>query len=109
MDGPWHHCKISIWIKDKLYNFRPQINQIAIDFIMIRERVIWEVFGKKLISYQKFDDGTIVGSGFLNPLVDRFRVITMFVAQAKFYKHYDSDHLDLEVDLKDTYIIHLCN
>jgi len=56
---------------------------------MIREKVIWKVFGKKLISYKKLDDGTIVGSGFLNPLVDRFRLITMFIAQAKFYKNYD--------------------
>jgi MoaA/NifB/PqqE/SkfB family radical SAM enzyme len=57
--------------------------------MMIRERVIWKVFGKKLISYKKLDDGRIVGIGFLNPLVDRFRLITMFIAQAKFYKNYD--------------------
>jgi hypothetical protein len=56
---------------------------------MIREKVIWQVFGKNLISYKKLDDGTVVGSGFLNPIVDRFRLITMFIAQAKFYKNYD--------------------
>jgi len=80
---------IRIWIKEKIYNLIAQINQLTINFIMIREKVIWKVLGKKLISYKKLDDGTVVGSGFLNPLVDRFRLITMFIAQAKFYKNYD--------------------
>ncbi|MFW9950387.1 MAG: radical SAM/SPASM domain-containing protein [Candidatus Thorarchaeota archaeon] len=56
---------------------------------MVRERIVWKLFGKRLVSYRKLEDGEIIGTGFLNPIIDRFRLITMFIAQAKFYKNYD--------------------
>ena len=56
---------------------------------MVRERIIWQLFGKRLVSYKQFDNGEVVGTGFLNPVVDRFRLITMIIAQAKFYNNYN--------------------
>ncbi len=56
---------------------------------MVRERIIWQLFGKRLVSYKKLDNGEIVGTGFLNPIVNRFRLITMLIAQTKFYKNYN--------------------
>ena len=54
---------------------------------MEREKVIWQIFGKKLISYKKTENG-IKGNGILNPIVDRFGLITMMIGQSKFYKNY---------------------
>jgi MoaA/NifB/PqqE/SkfB family radical SAM enzyme len=56
---------------------------------MIRERIIWQVFGKRLISYKQLDDGEVVGNGFLNPFIDRFHLITMLITQTKFYNNYN--------------------
>jgi MoaA/NifB/PqqE/SkfB family radical SAM enzyme len=55
---------------------------------MEREKVIWKLFGKKLLSYKKLETGEIVSTGFLNPIVNRFRLIMMTFAQANFYKKY---------------------
>jgi len=55
----------------------------------MREKVIWKLFGKQMLSYKKLENGEVIGSGILNPIFDRFRLITMFIAQAKFYKNYD--------------------
>ncbi|MFW9939028.1 MAG: radical SAM/SPASM domain-containing protein [Candidatus Thorarchaeota archaeon] len=56
---------------------------------MVRERVIWQLFGKRLVSYKQFDNGEVVSTGFLNPIVDRFRLITMLIVQAKFFTNYN--------------------
>jgi MoaA/NifB/PqqE/SkfB family radical SAM enzyme len=56
---------------------------------MVRERIIWQLFGKRLVSYKQFDNGEVVGTGFLNPIVDRFRLITMLITQTKFYNNYN--------------------
>ena len=56
---------------------------------MIRERIIWQVFGKRIISYKQLDDGEVVGNGFLNPLIDRLHLLTMLIIQTKFYNNYN--------------------
>jgi MoaA/NifB/PqqE/SkfB family radical SAM enzyme len=54
------------------------------------ERVFWELFGRKLISFRKLDDGRYVGSGLLNPVLDRLGLFTMLALQARFYAKYKS-------------------
>ena len=56
---------------------------------MERERIFWHLFGKRLLSYKKLENGETVGTGFLNPIVDRFRLIIMLIFQAKFYNNYN--------------------
>jgi MoaA/NifB/PqqE/SkfB family radical SAM enzyme len=56
--------------------------------IMEEEKVLWKPLGLKLISFKKLEDGEIVGTGFLNPVLDRFSLFTMLYFQAKFYKQY---------------------
>ncbi|MFX0004486.1 MAG: radical SAM protein, partial [Candidatus Hermodarchaeota archaeon] len=56
---------------------------------MVRERIFWQLFGKRLLSYKQFENGKTVGTGFLNPIVDRFRLIIMIIFQAKFYNTYN--------------------
>ncbi|MFX1600780.1 MAG: radical SAM/SPASM domain-containing protein [Promethearchaeota archaeon] len=56
---------------------------------MVRERIFWQLFGKRLVSYKQLENGETVGTGFLNPIVDRFRLIIMLIFQAKFYKTYN--------------------
>ena len=55
---------------------------------MEQEKVVWKLFGKKLISYKKSEDGEFKGNGFLNPIVDRFSLITMLISQSKLYSNY---------------------
>jgi len=55
---------------------------------MNQEKIVWKLFGKKLVSYKKTDDGEFKGNGLLNPIVDRFGLITMLIGQSKFYKNY---------------------
>jgi MoaA/NifB/PqqE/SkfB family radical SAM enzyme len=57
---------------------------------MERERVFWKLFGRKLISFRKLDDGRYVGSGLLNPLFERLSLFTMLALQARFYAKYKS-------------------
>ena len=56
---------------------------------MERERIFWQLFGKRLVSYKQLDNGDAIGTGFLNPIVDRFRLIIMLIFQTKFYKTYN--------------------
>lgn len=55
---------------------------------MEREKVVWKLFGKKLLSYRQTEDGEFKGSGFLNPIIDRFSLITMILSQSKLYNNY---------------------
>jgi len=57
---------------------------------MERERIFWQVFGRKLISFRKLEDGRWVGSGLFNPLFDRLSLFTMLALQARFYARYKS-------------------
>ena len=57
---------------------------------MERERVFWRLFGRKLISFCRLDDGRYVGSGLLNPLFERLSLFTMLALQARFYAKYKS-------------------
>jgi MoaA/NifB/PqqE/SkfB family radical SAM enzyme len=52
------------------------------------ERVFLKLFGLKLISYSQLSTGQYVGSGILNPLIDRLSLIPVLYLQAKFYKQY---------------------
>jgi MoaA/NifB/PqqE/SkfB family radical SAM enzyme len=56
---------------------------------MVRERIIWQLFGKRLVSYKQLENGEVVSTGFLNPFVDRFRLITMLIFQTKFFTNYN--------------------
>ncbi len=54
------------------------------------EQVFLKLFGRNLISYKKLDSGQVVGSGILNPLLDRlsiYRLIFMILLQSNFYKN----------------------
>ncbi|MFW9821860.1 MAG: radical SAM/SPASM domain-containing protein [Candidatus Thorarchaeota archaeon] len=60
---------------------------------MEAEHVFLKFMNVKLISYKKLDNGQIVGSGILNPILDRlkiYRLIFMMLLQANFYKNYDN-------------------
>ncbi|MFX1469614.1 MAG: radical SAM/SPASM domain-containing protein [Promethearchaeota archaeon] len=54
------------------------------------EQVFLKLFGRNLISYKKLENGQVVGSGILNPLLDRlsiYRLIFMILLQSNFYKN----------------------
>jgi len=55
---------------------------------MEREKVIWKLFGKKLISFKKLKTGEIIGTGLLNPILQRLGFITMLLVQINFYRGY---------------------
>lgn len=55
---------------------------------MEREKVYLKLFGKKLISFKKLKTGEIIGTGFLNPFIDKLGFFTMLMIQAKFYRSY---------------------
>ncbi len=58
---------------------------------MERERVYLKLLGKKILSYKILEDGTIEGTGILNPILDRirlFRILVMMILQAGFYDKY---------------------
>ena len=57
---------------------------------MEREQVYLKLFGKKLISFKKLEDGEIVGTGLLNPLLEKLRLFIMLYLQANFYRKYDN-------------------
>ncbi|MFX1391648.1 MAG: hypothetical protein ACFE9Z_16405, partial [Promethearchaeota archaeon] len=55
------------------------------------EQVFLKLFGRNLISYKKLENGQVIGSGILNPFLDRlvvFRIIFMLILQSNFYKQY---------------------
>ncbi|TFF93294.1 MAG: radical SAM protein, partial [Promethearchaeota archaeon] len=55
---------------------------------MKQERVYLKLFGKKLISFKKFETGEIKGTGLLNPLINRLNLLMMFLIQFKFFHGY---------------------
>jgi MoaA/NifB/PqqE/SkfB family radical SAM enzyme len=60
---------------------------------MEKEHTYLKFFGRNLISYKKLDNGQIVGTGILNPLLDKislYRLIFVILLQANFYKQYDN-------------------
>ena len=60
---------------------------------MEREQIFWKLFGRKLISFKRLEDDELVGTGLLNPLIDKFRLFrlfTMIYFQSKFYKNYST-------------------
>ncbi|MFW9831477.1 MAG: radical SAM/SPASM domain-containing protein [Candidatus Thorarchaeota archaeon] len=46
--------------------------------------------GMKLVSFKKKENGEIIGTGILNPLLEKLRIIPMLYLQANFYKKYDN-------------------
>jgi radical SAM protein with 4Fe4S-binding SPASM domain len=52
------------------------------------ERVFLKLFGKNVISFKQLPNGAYIGTGLLNPLLDRLSFFTMLFVQAKFYKQY---------------------
>jgi len=57
---------------------------------MERERVFLKLFGRKLISFKKLDTGEIIGTGLLNPLVNKLGFFTMILVQINFFRNYKS-------------------
>jgi MoaA/NifB/PqqE/SkfB family radical SAM enzyme len=55
---------------------------------VFEESVFAKLLGLKLISYRQLETGQYVGSGLLNPLLDKFSLIPVLYLQAKFYKQY---------------------
>jgi MoaA/NifB/PqqE/SkfB family radical SAM enzyme len=56
---------------------------------MERELILWQLFGKRLVSYKELENGKVVGTGFFNPIVDRFRLIIMLIFQTKYFNKYN--------------------
>ncbi len=57
---------------------------------MKKEEVYLKLGGKNLISFKKLEDGQIVGTGILNPLLEKLRLFAMLYLQANFYKNYNN-------------------
>ncbi|TFG13269.1 MAG: hypothetical protein EU531_09890, partial [Promethearchaeota archaeon] len=55
---------------------------------MQREKVIWKLFGKNLISFKKLETGEIIGTGLLNPILKRLGFFTMILIQVNFFQGY---------------------
>jgi MoaA/NifB/PqqE/SkfB family radical SAM enzyme len=55
---------------------------------MEREHVYLRLNNTKLLSYKSLEDGTIIGTGILNPLIDKVSIIMMLIIQAGFYSAY---------------------
>ena len=55
---------------------------------MLREKIYLKLFGKKLVSFVKLNNGEIIGTGLLNPILDKLGFFTMLIMQAKFYRGY---------------------
>ncbi len=56
---------------------------------MEKEQVFLKIFGRNLISFKMLDDGEIIGTGILNPLIKKLRLLVMLILQAGFYKNYN--------------------
>lgn len=54
------------------------------------EQVYLKIGNSKLISFKKLEDGRIVGTGILNPLIDKLRLFTMLYLQSKLYRNYNN-------------------
>jgi len=60
---------------------------------MEREQIFWKLFGKKLISFKRSENGELIGTGLLNPLLEKLRLLrlfTMIYLQSNFYKNYSN-------------------
>jgi len=60
---------------------------------MEREQIYWKLFGKKLLSFRRLETGELEGTGLLNPLLEKLRLLrlfTMFYFQSKIYKNYSN-------------------
>jgi MoaA/NifB/PqqE/SkfB family radical SAM enzyme len=55
---------------------------------MEREKIYLKLFGRKFISFKKLTTGEIIGTGILNPLLDKLGFFTMLMVQSKFYRSY---------------------
>ncbi|TXT64119.1 MAG: Antilisterial bacteriocin subtilosin biosynthesis protein AlbA [Promethearchaeota archaeon] len=55
---------------------------------IMQEKTYLQLFGKKLISFKKLPTGEIIGTGPLNPLIEKLGLLTMFLIQARFYTGY---------------------
>jgi MoaA/NifB/PqqE/SkfB family radical SAM enzyme len=55
---------------------------------MEREKVIWRLFGKNLISFKKLESGEIIGTGVFNPILKRLGFFTMLLVQINFFRGY---------------------
>jgi hypothetical protein len=54
----------------------------------MQEKTYLKLFGKNLISFKKLPTGEIIGTGLLNPLIEKLGLLTMFLIQARFYNNY---------------------
>ncbi|MFW9897884.1 MAG: radical SAM/SPASM domain-containing protein [Candidatus Thorarchaeota archaeon] len=60
---------------------------------MEREQIFWKLFGKNLISFKRLKNGELLGTGLLNPLLEKIRLLRLFIMlyyQSKFYKNYSN-------------------
>ncbi len=54
------------------------------------EQVYLKIGNTKLISFKKLKDGRIIGTGILNPIIDKLRLFTMLYLQSKLYRNYNN-------------------
>ena len=57
---------------------------------MEKEQIFLKIFNTKLISFKKLEDGNIIGTGILNPILEKLRLFTMLYLQAGFYRNYNT-------------------
>ncbi|NHJ20821.1 MAG: radical SAM protein [Candidatus Lokiarchaeota archaeon] len=57
---------------------------------MEKEEVYLKLFNTKLISFKKLGNGKIVGTGILNPLIEKLRLFVMLYLQSNFYSNYNN-------------------
>ncbi|MFX1447914.1 MAG: radical SAM/SPASM domain-containing protein [Promethearchaeota archaeon] len=57
---------------------------------MEKEQVYLKISNTKLISFKKLDNGKIIGTGILNPLLEKLRLFVMLYLQSNFYRNYNN-------------------
>ena len=57
---------------------------------MEKEQIYLKIFNTKLISFKKLEDGKIIGTGILNPILEKLRLFVMLYLQAGFYRNYNT-------------------
>lgn len=57
---------------------------------MQREKVYLKLAGRNLISFKVTDEGQLIGTGILNPLLKKLRLFAMLYLQSNFYKNYNN-------------------
>jgi MoaA/NifB/PqqE/SkfB family radical SAM enzyme len=55
-----------------------------------KEQVLCRFLGVKLVGFRKEADGEIVGTGLLNPLIEKLGLFTTIYFQARFYRQYEN-------------------